>query len=153
MTLFKHLRIMWRLLNGSNRIIDKFLLFPHFRRRAELPRAWQLLGRASADSWKVSVCLQDFVVSLRSLILPVAVFDVFQWAAFVIKHTPNTKISFLIFVRRSSLIYVFRRSCIRRSGNCDHRPNGCCHNSSCRCNLWGSNCRCQRMGLFQKWGK
>ncbi|KAG5682616.1 hypothetical protein PVAND_011959 [Polypedilum vanderplanki] len=46
-----------------------------------------------------------------------------------------------------------KRACIRRSGNCDHRPNGCCANSACRCNLWGSNCRCQRMGLFQKWGK
>ncbi|UYV70651.1 hypothetical protein LAZ67_8000167 [Cordylochernes scorpioides] len=45
------------------------------------------------------------------------------------------------------------RSCIRRGGSCDHRPNDCCYNSSCRCNLWGTNCRCQRMGLFQKWGK
>ncbi|CAH0719063.1 unnamed protein product, partial [Brenthis ino] len=54
--------------------------------------------------------------------------------------------------KRSSLIYVFRRACIRRGGNCDHRPGDCCHSSSCRCNLWGSNCRCQRMGLFQKWG-
>ncbi|XP_071539049.1 uncharacterized protein [Panulirus ornatus] len=45
------------------------------------------------------------------------------------------------------------RSCIRRGGPCDHRPNDCCYNSSCRCNLWGTNCRCQRMGLFQKWGK
>ncbi|XP_045479919.1 uncharacterized protein LOC123684641 isoform X1 [Harmonia axyridis] len=55
--------------------------------------------------------------------------------------------------KRSSLIYLFRRACIRRGGNCDHRPNDCCYNSSCRCNLWGSNCRCQRMGIFQKWGK
>nr|XP_023016094.1 uncharacterized protein LOC111505501 isoform X1 [Leptinotarsa decemlineata] len=54
--------------------------------------------------------------------------------------------------KRSSLIYLFRRACVRRGGNCDHRPNDCCYNSSCRCNLWGSNCRCQRMGLFQKWG-
>ncbi|XP_058451519.1 U8-agatoxin-Ao1a-like [Malaya genurostris] len=54
--------------------------------------------------------------------------------------------------KRSSLIQVYRRACIRRGGNCDHRPNDCCYNSSCRCNLWGSNCRCQRMGLFQKWG-
>ncbi|KAK5643987.1 hypothetical protein RI129_007832 [Pyrocoelia pectoralis] len=54
--------------------------------------------------------------------------------------------------KRSSLIYLFRRACIRRGGNCDHRPNDCCYNSSCRCNLWGANCRCQRMGLFQKWG-
>ncbi|XP_077292815.1 xibalbin-1-like [Arctopsyche grandis] len=45
-----------------------------------------------------------------------------------------------------------KRACIRRAGNCDHRPNDCCYNSSCRCNLWGANCRCQRMGLFQKWG-
>ncbi|XP_018329291.1 uncharacterized protein LOC108739741 isoform X4 [Agrilus planipennis] len=45
-----------------------------------------------------------------------------------------------------------KRACIRRGGNCDHRPNDCCYNSSCRCNLWGSNCRCQRVGLFQKWG-
>lgn len=45
----------------------------------------------------------------------------------------------------SQQIYVFRRACIRRSGNCDHKPSGCCANSSCRCNLWGSNCRCQRM--------
>ncbi|XP_047111936.1 uncharacterized protein LOC124788701 [Schistocerca piceifrons] len=46
-----------------------------------------------------------------------------------------------------------RRACIRRGGTCDHRPKDCCYNSSCRCNLWGANCRCQRMGLFQKWGK
>lgn len=58
----------------------------------------------------------------------------------------------LISSRRTSLIYLFRRACIPRSGNCDHRPKDCCYSSSCRCNLWGSNCRCQRMGLFQKWG-
>ncbi|KAF7388472.1 hypothetical protein HZH68_012414 [Vespula germanica] len=45
-----------------------------------------------------------------------------------------------------------KRACIRRGGNCDHRPKDCCYSSSCRCNLWGSNCQCQRMGLFQKWG-
>ncbi|XP_039967948.1 uncharacterized protein LOC120779657 [Bactrocera tryoni] len=54
--------------------------------------------------------------------------------------------------KRSSRIHVFRRDCISRGGACDSRPNDCCYNSSCRCNLWGSNCRCQRMGLFQKWG-
>lgn len=54
--------------------------------------------------------------------------------------------------RRRSYIYVRRRSCVRRDANCDHRPNDCCYSSSCRCNLWGSNCRCQRIGLFQKWG-
>jgi len=45
-----------------------------------------------------------------------------------------------------------KRSCIRRGGSCDHRRNDCCYSSSCRCNLWGSNCRCHRAGLFQKWG-
>ncbi|KRF85451.1 uncharacterized protein Dvir_GJ25582 [Drosophila virilis] len=47
---------------------------------------------------------------------------------------------------------VYRKGCIRRNGACDNRPSDCCFSSSCRCNLWGSNCRCQRMGLFQKWG-
>ncbi|XP_023230485.1 U8-agatoxin-Ao1a-like [Centruroides vittatus] len=51
------------------------------------------------------------------------------------------------------LLYTRKRSCIRRGGFCDNRPNDCCFNSSCRCNLWGTNCRCQRPGLFQKWGK
>ncbi|XP_011162519.1 uncharacterized protein LOC105197718 isoform X2 [Solenopsis invicta] len=45
-----------------------------------------------------------------------------------------------------------KRACIRRGGDCYHRRKDCCYSSSCRCNLWGSNCQCQRMGLFQKWG-
>ncbi|XP_043261904.1 U16-lycotoxin-Ls1a-like isoform X2 [Colletes gigas] len=45
-----------------------------------------------------------------------------------------------------------KRACVKRGGNCDHRPNDCCNSSSCRCNLWGTNCRCQRVGFFQKWG-
>ncbi|XP_054716614.1 toxin Tbo-IT2-like isoform X2 [Uloborus diversus] len=51
------------------------------------------------------------------------------------------------------LMSTKKRSCIRRGSSCDHRPSDCCFNSSCRCNLWGTNCRCQRVGLFQKWGK
>ncbi|XP_064488980.1 uncharacterized protein LOC135400905 isoform X2 [Ornithodoros turicata] len=51
------------------------------------------------------------------------------------------------------LFFARKRSCIRRGGSCDHRPSDCCYSSSCRCNLWGTNCRCQRMGLFQKWGR
>nr|UES72860.1 agatoxin-like protein [Carausius morosus] len=51
------------------------------------------------------------------------------------------------------LLAADKRGCIRRGGNCDQRPKDCCDNSACRCNLWGSNCRCQRMGLFQQWGK
>ncbi|XP_039279097.1 uncharacterized protein LOC111056798 [Nilaparvata lugens] len=44
-------------------------------------------------------------------------------------------------------------ACIPRGGNCDSRINDCCDCCSCRCNLWGVNCRCQRRGLFQKIGK
>lgn len=58
----------------------------------------------------------------------------------------------LISSRRTSSINLFRRACIRRGGDCYHRRKDCCYSSSCRCNLWGSNCQCQRMGLFQKWG-
>merc|ERR1712227_462044 len=54
---------------------------------------------------------------------------------------------------RSAYALRYRRSCIRRGGRCDQRPKDCCNNSSCRCNLWGTNCRCSRMGLFQQWGK
>lgn len=54
--------------------------------------------------------------------------------------------------KRASEIKMYRRSCVRRGGSCDDRPTDCCQSGSCRCNLWGSNCRCQRAGLFQKWG-
>ncbi|XP_076175719.1 xibalbin-1 isoform X2 [Ptiloglossa arizonensis] len=45
-----------------------------------------------------------------------------------------------------------KRVCVQRGRNCDHRPKDCCNSSSCRCNLWGTNCKCQRVGFFQKWG-
>lgn len=148
-----------------------FLIFMHFltmtyclhwiqfrRRRNELSRARKLLWqRVTTTSWEVSLCLVLLVVSHPTHLALVSHFtpwlskkrskmrEIFtQW---------KTRTFSLIFVRRSSSIYVFRRACIRRSGSCDHRPNGCCQNSACRCNLWGSNCRCQRQGLFQKWGK
>ncbi|XP_022235840.1 U8-agatoxin-Ao1a-like [Limulus polyphemus] len=47
------------------------------------------------------------------------------------------------------LYYTRKRSCVRRGGSCDERPDDCCFQSSCRCNLWGTNCRCMRRGLFQ----
>ncbi|XP_025016647.1 uncharacterized protein LOC112538862 [Tetranychus urticae] len=53
----------------------------------------------------------------------------------------------------SGSVVTMKRSCIRRSGICDARPSDCCLNSVCRCNLWGANCRCQRMGLFQRLGR
>ncbi|XP_035210240.1 U8-agatoxin-Ao1a-like [Stegodyphus dumicola] len=51
------------------------------------------------------------------------------------------------------LMRTDKRACIRRGGGCDGKPNDCCANSTCRCNLWGTNCRCERAGLFQQWGK
>ncbi|XP_076352634.1 xibalbin-1-like [Tachypleus tridentatus] len=51
------------------------------------------------------------------------------------------------------LLFVYRRTCVPRGKSCDARPNSCCGGSSCRCNLWGTNCRCQRQGIFQGWGK
>ncbi|XP_026819943.1 uncharacterized protein LOC113558649 [Rhopalosiphum maidis] len=55
--------------------------------------------------------------------------------------------------RKPSTHKIFRRYCVPRGGNCDHRRKYCCNSSSCRCNLWGANCKCQRMGIFQRWGK
>uniref|UniRef100_A0A4V6MK75 U27-Liphistoxin-Lsp1f_1 n=2 Tax=Liphistius TaxID=62150 RepID=A0A4V6MK75_9ARAC len=41
-----------------------------------------------------------------------------------------------------------KRECIPRNRSCDgNRFTKCCH--SCRCNGFGTNCRCQRKGLFQ----
>jgi len=57
-----------------------------------------------------------------------------------------------ILLARKRISPPRRRSCIRRGSSCDHRPTDCCVNSSCRCNLWGTNCRCSRMGLFERWG-
>ncbi|XP_053213505.1 U8-agatoxin-Ao1a-like [Panonychus citri] len=51
------------------------------------------------------------------------------------------------------LILTKKHTCIRRGAICDLRPNDCCGSSLCKCNLWGTNCRCQRMGLFQRWGR
>ncbi|XP_059079818.1 uncharacterized protein LOC131877971 isoform X6 [Tigriopus californicus] len=48
--------------------------------------------------------------------------------------------------------FVKRRLCIRPTMSCNLRPNSCCPSTTCRCNLWGQNCRCLRMGLFQRWG-
>uniref|UniRef100_A0A1W7R975 Venom protein n=1 Tax=Hadrurus spadix TaxID=141984 RepID=A0A1W7R975_9SCOR len=42
-----------------------------------------------------------------------------------------------------------RKKCIPKYKSCDHNPNGCCGNSSCRCTLLGTNCKCQRRGILQ----
>merc|ERR1712029_692102 len=49
--------------------------------------------------------------------------------------------------------YVKRRLCIPPQMSCNTLPNSCCGDTTCRCNLWGQNCRCLRMGLFQRWGR
>uniref|UniRef100_A0A4Q8K9M1 U12-Hexatoxin-Hc1a_1 n=1 Tax=Hadronyche cerberea TaxID=1107879 RepID=A0A4Q8K9M1_HADCE len=55
--------------------------------------------------------------------------------------------------RLENILGYEKRSCLRRGSSCDHRPHDCCYSSACRCNLWGTNCRCQRAGLFQRWGR
>ncbi|CAG2162389.1 unnamed protein product [Oppiella nova] len=44
----------------------------------------------------------------------------------------------------AKLLFVNRKSCLRRAASCDHRPDDCCDSSICRCNVWGTNCRCSR---------
>ncbi|XP_040564270.1 uncharacterized protein [Lepeophtheirus salmonis] len=48
------------------------------------------------------------------------------------------------------------RFCLRRDMTCPNLPNGkdfCCSGSQCSCNLFGQNCRCSTIGLFQRLGK
>merc|ERR1719215_636263 len=49
--------------------------------------------------------------------------------------------------------YVKRRLCIPPQMSCNTMPRACCGATTCRCNLWGQNCRCLRVGFFQRWGK
>merc|ERR1712029_849671 len=49
--------------------------------------------------------------------------------------------------------YVKRRLCIPPQMSCNTMPNSCCRGTTCRCNLWGQNCRCLRMGFFSTLGK
>jgi len=40
------------------------------------------------------------------------------------------------------------RLCIARGHSCSAALNLCCGGWECRCNLFGSNCKCERPGLF-----
>jgi len=40
------------------------------------------------------------------------------------------------------------RLCIRRGRSCSSKVNLCCNDWECRCNLFGSNCKCARPGFF-----
>ncbi|KAI1307931.1 hypothetical protein HDE_00594 [Halotydeus destructor] len=43
-----------------------------------------------------------------------------------------------------------KRACARRGSTCAGLGSkDCCEGNMCRCNLFGSNCRCQRTGLLQ----
>ncbi|CAH0392346.1 unnamed protein product [Bemisia tabaci] len=44
-----------------------------------------------------------------------------------------------------------KRDCVRRGGSCTTNPGGCCREDSCKCNVWGANCRCYSQALYQKW--
>merc|ERR1711872_338070 len=42
--------------------------------------------------------------------------------------------------------------CIQPNWSCQTNTATCCEGFTCRCNLFGTNCRCQRMGIFQRFG-
>lgn len=122
---------------------------PHYRIHLYIHRAIhaQSLGSRVASSVDMDKCLAWIATFLCLLLLVEAMAEASPYSvAGDDLDDYNDNLARLLFFTR-------KRSCIRRGGSCDHRPNDCCYNSSCRCNLWGTNCRCQRMGLFQKWGK
>uniref|UniRef100_P0DRI9 Xibalbin-13 2 n=1 Tax=Xibalbanus tulumensis TaxID=1519145 RepID=XIBD2_XIBTU len=43
-----------------------------------------------------------------------------------------------------------RLFCIRHHKYCGHRPKRCCSGLFCRCNTFGTNCRCQSKGALGK---
>merc|ERR1711935_1148787 len=40
------------------------------------------------------------------------------------------------------------RLCFRRGKSCTTKFNLCCNGNECRCNLFGSNCKCARPSMF-----
>merc|ERR1711981_1160690 len=44
------------------------------------------------------------------------------------------------------------RLCFRHGKSCAGAPSFCCKPSKCRCNIFGSNCKCARPGLFAQLG-
>jgi len=49
-----------------------------------------------------------------------------------------------------------RKFCLRRDMTCPNRDDKrdfCCRGSQCACNIFGQNCRCSSLGLFQRLGK
>merc|ERR1711974_16886 len=48
------------------------------------------------------------------------------------------------------------RFCLRRDMTCPNFKDGrdlCCRGSQCACNIFGQNCRCSSLGLFQRLGR
>jgi len=52
----------------------------------------------------------------------------------------------------NSLIQKRGGLCIPHGRSCTSMPKFCCKPAKCRCNLFGSNCKCARPGLFSKFG-
>jgi len=44
------------------------------------------------------------------------------------------------------------RLCFARGKSCVAAPSFCCTPFQCRCNVFGSNCKCARAGLFAQFG-
>merc|ERR1711953_202193 len=49
-----------------------------------------------------------------------------------------------------------RKFCLRRDMTCPNvegKRDFCCKGSQCACNIFGQNCRCSSLGLFQRLGR
>jgi len=44
------------------------------------------------------------------------------------------------------------RLCFAHGKSCVAAPSFCCAPAKCRCNIFGSNCKCARPGLFAQFG-
>lgn len=44
------------------------------------------------------------------------------------------------------------RLCFAHGKSCVAAPSFCCSPAKCRCNIFGSNCKCARPGLFAQFG-
>ncbi|XP_059079814.1 uncharacterized protein LOC131877971 isoform X2 [Tigriopus californicus] len=49
---------------------------------------------------------------------------------------------------RTSYLRRHHPFCFSHGMSCTMAPNSCCNDSVCRCNLFGSNCKCDRPGLL-----
>merc|ERR1711981_944917 len=60
------------------------------------------------------------------------------------------------YLRNNERLEKRGRFCLSRDLTCPNRKEGrdlCCKGSQCACNIFGQNCRCSSLGLFQRLGR